>query len=50
MYREAKARLGDPVDAWADIQADPGRRRAYQKARGKGGLVRATWEVLESHT
>ena len=23
MYREAKARLGDPVLAWADIQADP---------------------------
>ncbi|WP_424215410.1 nitrate reductase subunit alpha [Streptomyces sp. BI20] len=43
-YREAKERLGDPVLAWADIQADPERRRAYQLARGKGGLVRATWE------
>lgn len=30
--------------AWADIQTDPERRRAYQRARGKGGLVRATWE------
>ncbi|MCT9091006.1 nitrate reductase subunit alpha [Streptomyces sp. ASQP_92] len=44
MYREAKARLGDPVLAWADIQSDPERRRAYQRARGKGGLVRASWE------
>ncbi|MFE9536056.1 nitrate reductase subunit alpha [Streptomyces sp. NPDC006691] len=44
MYREAKARLGDPVLAWADIQGDPERRRRYQKARGKGGLVRASWE------
>ncbi|MET9855672.1 nitrate reductase subunit alpha [Streptomyces sp. NPDC006450] len=44
MYREAKARLGDPVEAWADIQSDPVRRRTYQRARGKGGLVRATWE------
>ncbi|AYG80588.1 Nitrate reductase alpha subunit [Streptomyces hundungensis] len=44
MYREAKARLNDPVLAWADIQGDPERRRAYQKARGKGGLVRASWE------
>ncbi|QLL06338.1 nitrate reductase subunit alpha [Mycobacterium vicinigordonae] len=43
MYREAKARLGDPVLAWADIQADPERRRRYQQARGKGGLVRVTW-------
>ncbi|WP_335971690.1 nitrate reductase subunit alpha [Streptomyces sp. CA2R106] len=44
MYREARERLGDPVLAWADIQADPGRRRRYQQARGKGGLVRARWE------
>ncbi|MEU9164329.1 nitrate reductase subunit alpha [Streptomyces sp. NPDC048424] len=44
MYREARRRLGDPVAAWAEIQGDPERRRAYQRARGKGGLVRATWE------
>ncbi|GAA4079840.1 nitrate reductase subunit alpha [Nonomuraea soli] len=44
MYREAKARLKDPVLAWADIQADPERRRTYQRARGKGGLVRAEWD------
>ncbi|MEU4269852.1 nitrate reductase subunit alpha [Streptomyces sp. NPDC026092] len=44
MYREAKKRLKDPVLAWADIQNDPERRRRYQMARGKGGLVRATWD------
>jgi len=44
MYREAKARLGDPVAAWADIQSDPQRRRRYQRARGKGGLIRVSWE------
>ncbi|MQY11365.1 Nitrate reductase alpha subunit [Streptomyces sp. RB5] len=44
LYREAKQRLGDPVRAWADIQGDPERRRAYQRARGKGGLVRASWD------
>jgi nitrate reductase alpha subunit len=44
MYREAKARTGDPVTAWADVQADPERRRRYQRARGKGGLVRASWD------
>ena len=43
MYREAKQRLGDPVLAWADIQNDPERRARYQRARGKGGLVRVTW-------
>ncbi|MET8471780.1 nitrate reductase subunit alpha [Streptomyces sp. NPDC006422] len=48
MYREAKARLKDPVLAWADIQNDPERRRRYQRARGKGGLVRASWaEAVE---
>jgi nitrate reductase / nitrite oxidoreductase, alpha subunit len=48
MYREARTRLGDPVLAWAEIMADPERRRRYQKARGKGGLVRVRWdEALE---
>ncbi|MEU7244188.1 nitrate reductase subunit alpha [Streptomyces sparsogenes] len=44
MYREAKARLGDPVAAWADIVSDPGKARRYKRARGKGGLVRASWD------
>ncbi|MDE3083491.1 MAG: nitrate reductase subunit alpha, partial [Acidobacteriota bacterium] len=48
MYREARARLGDPVLAWADLMSDPERRRRYQAARGKGGLVRTSWdEALE---
>ncbi|MBL1083847.1 nitrate reductase subunit alpha [Streptomyces actinomycinicus] len=44
MYREAKERLKDPVLAWAELQNDPERRRRYQRARGEGGLVRATWD------
>jgi nitrate reductase alpha subunit len=44
MYREARARLGDPVLAWADVVEDPERARRYKAARGKGGLVRASWE------
>ncbi|MGQ4517240.1 molybdopterin-dependent oxidoreductase [Streptomyces sp. DW26H14] len=48
MYREARARLGDPVAAWAEVTADPVKRRAYQSARGRGGLVRIGWgEALE---
>ncbi|MDF5751364.1 nitrate reductase subunit alpha [Spongiactinospora sp. TRM90649] len=48
MYREARRRLGDPVLAWEEIVGDPERRARYQRARGKGGLVRCTWhEVLE---
>ncbi|MER0449425.1 nitrate reductase subunit alpha [Streptomyces sp. Edi4] len=44
MYREAKGRLKDPVAAWAEVTQDPERRRRYQTARGKGGLVRVGWE------
>ncbi|MEO3840594.1 nitrate reductase subunit alpha [Streptomyces sp. B22F1] len=44
MYREARKRLGDPVAAWADIVSDPERARRYKAARGRGGLVRASWD------
>ncbi len=44
MYREAKARLGDPVLAFAEISEDPQKRRHYQSVRGLGGLVRTSWE------
>ncbi|MDN6202170.1 MAG: nitrate reductase subunit alpha, partial [Micrococcaceae bacterium] len=44
MYREAKARLKDPVLAWADLTEDPERAVMYMSARGKGGQVRATWD------
>ncbi|WEV27744.1 nitrate reductase subunit alpha [Streptomyces sp. 71268] len=48
LYREARQRLGDPVAAWAEITTDPDKRRRYQSARGKGGLVRVGWdEALE---
>ena len=45
MFREAKAQHdGDPVRAWEHIVENPLRSKAYKSARGKGGLVRATWE------
>jgi nitrate reductase / nitrite oxidoreductase, alpha subunit len=44
MYREAKARLDDPVAAWAEVTTDPEKRRRYQSARGKGGHVRVSWD------
>ncbi len=46
LWREAKARLGDPVLAWADITGDPGRAAQYKNFRGKGGFVRATWDEV----
>ncbi|KQM81148.1 nitrate reductase subunit alpha [Agromyces sp. Leaf222] len=43
-YREAKARVGDPVLAWAEVVDDPETSVAYKRSRGKGGLVRTTWD------
>ncbi|MBI1378309.1 MAG: nitrate reductase subunit alpha [Frankiales bacterium] len=49
LYRAAKSDTGgDAVEAWKRVVSDPEARRAYQRARGKGGLVRTTWdEALE---
>ena len=46
MFRKARARLGDPVDAWAEIVEDPERMRVYRRERGKGGFVRASWDEV----
>ncbi|HEU5107568.1 MAG TPA: molybdopterin-dependent oxidoreductase, partial [Micromonosporaceae bacterium] len=43
-YRAAKARVGDPVLAWECVVADPAVRRGYQRARGKGGFLRVSWD------
>jgi nitrate reductase alpha subunit len=48
LWREARARLQDPVAAWAEITADQEKSAAYKSARGQGGFVRSTWpEVTE---
>ena len=48
LWREAKSREADPVDAWGSIVGDDQKRTRYQRARGKGGFRRTNWdEVLE---
>ncbi|HSA59141.1 MAG TPA: nitrate reductase subunit alpha [bacterium] len=44
LWREAKAKFGDPVEAWESIQNDPAKRERYQRARGKGGFRRVKWD------
>ncbi|MCW2714796.1 MAG: nitrate reductase subunit alpha [Frankiales bacterium] len=45
MFRAAKARHdGDAVLAWAEIVSTPELAQRYKQARGKGGLVRASWD------
>jgi nitrate reductase alpha subunit len=45
-WRAELARTGDPVDAYAAVVDDPGRRAAYVSRRGKGGFVRASWDEV----
>ncbi|MBI2379692.1 MAG: nitrate reductase subunit alpha [Gammaproteobacteria bacterium] len=48
LWREYKARTGDPLRAWEALQADAAARARYQVARGKGGFRRVAWdEALE---
>jgi nitrate reductase / nitrite oxidoreductase, alpha subunit len=48
LWREARARHRNPVEAWGSIVEDEQKRTRYQRARGKGGFRRAAWdEVLE---
>ncbi|QSF58273.1 nitrate reductase subunit alpha [Nocardioides sp. zg-1228] len=46
MFRAAKQQYGDPVVAWGSIVQDEEQARAYKSARGKGGLVRASWDEV----
>ncbi|MGD8429604.1 MAG: nitrate reductase subunit alpha [Ectothiorhodospiraceae bacterium] len=46
LWRDAKDRHSDPVQAWASIVEDPEKSRDYKSKRGLGGLVRSTWEEV----
>ncbi|MBI4537887.1 MAG: nitrate reductase subunit alpha [Gemmatimonadetes bacterium] len=46
LWRQARKQHENPVDAWGSIVEDEAKRRRYQRARGKGGFRRATWEEL----
>ncbi|MBO1436396.1 nitrate reductase subunit alpha [Meiothermus sp. CFH 77666] len=48
LWREAKEKHPDPVEAWKSLVNDPEKRRRWQRARGKGGYRRFSWdEALE---
>jgi nitrate reductase alpha subunit len=48
LWRDARQVHADPVEAWRSIVDNPDARACYQRARGKGGFRRASWdEVLE---
>ncbi|MCB0668077.1 MAG: nitrate reductase subunit alpha, partial [Saprospiraceae bacterium] len=37
---------GDPMKAWENLQENKEARKRYQKARGKGGFRRASWDTV----
>jgi len=46
LWREARSRFDDPVEAWQSIVDRPESRTRYQRARGKGGFRRGDWEEM----
>ena len=46
LWRSAKQQHPDPVDAWESIVADPAKAGEYKRARGLGGMVRASWDEV----
>jgi nitrate reductase alpha subunit len=44
LWKAARQRFPDPVDAWQSIVEDPESRKAYTGKRGMGGFRRASWD------
>ena len=48
LWRAARKKNRNPVDAWASVVEDDAQRTRFQRARGKGGFRRTNWdEMLE---
>lgn len=50
LWREALTSHGDAVKAWRDIAGNPEKRNRYQRERGKGGLIRLSWDEAATIT
>jgi len=46
LWKEARSNYENPLDAWKSIVEDKEKAKLYKQARGKGGLVRASWEEV----
>jgi nitrate reductase alpha subunit len=45
LWRDARSRHEDPVEAWRSLVENPEARTRWQRARGKGGFRRADWDA-----
>lgn len=46
LWKRALENNGDPIAAWQSIVSNPESRARWQKARGKGGFRRVTWDEV----
>ena len=46
LWKAARAVHQDPVEAWKSIVENPEARASWQRARGKGGFRRASWDDM----
>jgi nitrate reductase alpha subunit len=46
LWRKARKEYEDPVDAWKSLVEVEEKRKRWQKARGKGGFRRTSWETV----
>ena len=46
LWRKARSRHEDPVEAWKSLVENPQSRQRWQKARGKGGFRRVDWDTV----
>ncbi|MCX7117831.1 MAG: nitrate reductase subunit alpha [Legionellales bacterium] len=46
LWRQAKTKHSDPVEAWKALVSDPKACLEYKQARGQGGFVRSSWEEI----
>ena len=44
LWREARQKHNNPIEAWASVVENSEGRASYQRARGKGGFRRASWD------
>lgn len=46
LWRDARKRFDNPVDAWSFITEDATRQKSYKSKRGLGGFVRSSWDEV----
>ena len=46
LWRRARAEHEDPVNAWKSLVENPEARARWQRARGKGGFRRTSWDTV----